>query len=175
MLVGFISAPAQSRLAPGCVRNEMMARPLMAAECAILGRLSEKPLHPQAMQIDAREVCGEMPPPHDRHLGPRCADRCRVVVWVGEGVDCARRMGPRWWGCDSHAVIITQTSPYVGLGQYHGRSHAASNASPSRLTRARRKVADGNCHRGSISVGRPLNDEHAGHLCARFGPAGRGL
>jgi hypothetical protein len=54
-------------------------------------QIVEKPLHPQAVQIDAGELCGEMPAPHDRQLDPRCADRGRVVVGVGEGANCARR------------------------------------------------------------------------------------
>ena len=33
--------PRHSRLGPGCVRNETMLRPLLAAECATRGRLSK--------------------------------------------------------------------------------------------------------------------------------------
>jgi len=41
MFVGCISAAPASRLGPGWVRNEMIARPLVAAECPMRGRLSE--------------------------------------------------------------------------------------------------------------------------------------
>ena len=41
LLLGCISAPLQRKLGPGLVRNEMMARPVILAECVIRGRLSE--------------------------------------------------------------------------------------------------------------------------------------
>jgi len=43
------------------------------------------------MQVDTDELCSEIPPLGDRQLDRPGADRRYVLVWVGEGVNCARR------------------------------------------------------------------------------------
>jgi len=41
-----------------------------------------QPLHPQAMQIDARAFSREMPAPRHRQIDRRCAYRCRVFAGI---------------------------------------------------------------------------------------------